>query len=239
MDKSTPWALNLQDSNRILEDDSDNKAEYLEVDTRFEENHDSEHFENDIYLSDLRNTNNTISKYGELTSHNAQSEPTDMRAKSNEQIMVKRVFHPDSQVKLYNKGTYKAALIRLGHCDHNLVTVVIDMCFQHYGNASDWRNKESVAFSIEELIMFYGAFKTKRKVKMTLKFHAMTSNPVSIEVSNSELKIESGPLILVGNLAKKAKFIAMCETALRIYVEQAFPDCDFSDFLGFMAMHSE
>lgn len=233
MSNNQPWAFDMKDSSEL----SGNDSEYIDLDRELDSSSglnsqvkDSNH---DIYLSDWTGSSNSIDEASEPESHSVTVESGILDDKSTKQATTTVSFHPASQIKLYNKANKKAALLRLGRTNYGLITVVIDMCFNHFGNARDWQHSESVALSIDELLTVYGQFKTQRNVNIDLQFHAQTSYPVNIMVKTDTLTIKSGDLHLNGKIAQKVKFMAMIDSALRTYVQEAFPNCKFDEFVQF------
>jgi len=231
----SPWANSLANITGKTDNTLENKNLDCDVSSSSSLNS-SESYDtvqdSDIYLSDFNETNNDelhkSDSHGQIST---ATEPVNVDSQIPKSS-ASPAYHPASQIKLYNKSSHTAALIRLGPFG-NLSTVVFDMCFNHHGKKEDWFSKESAAFNIEELILFYGAYRKNQQAKMTLKFHAQTSQPVQIEVNKDKLILQSGQLYLVGDLAQKVKLLALCDHALKVYVNQAFPECSFSEFMDF------
>jgi hypothetical protein len=233
MNNNQPWALDMKDSTEL----SRNERENIDLDRELDSSstlkpqiQDSDH---DIYLSEWADLGNANHSTNEPESHSVSIENDKLSEKSTNKTPKMLPFHAASQIKLYNKATHKAALVRLGRANHGLITIVVDMCFHHYGNARDWQHAESAALSMDELLTVYGQFKNERSVNIDLQFHANTTSPVNIMVTADKLVIKSGDLHLTGKIANKVKFMAMVDSALRTYVGDVFPNCTFDEFVKF------
>lgn len=228
-----PWALDMKDFTELSSNECENMDLDREVDSSSELNTQNSDVGNDIYLSQWKEPSKSFDASGELASQSESRDSVKPSEKSTNVEKQQLSFHPASQIKLYNKSTNKAALIRHGHYHQGLISVVIDMCFSHYGKASDWQQAESVALSINELLTIYGQFMGQRSVNIDLNFHAQTTSPVNIMVTADKLIIKSGALHLSGKTANKVKFMALVESALKTYVQAAFPQSTFEEFTKF------
>lgn len=137
-------------------------------------------------------------------------------------------FHPNSQVKLYHKQHGTAAVIRLGKTRNDLITVVIDLCFNHTGNPDDWQGQPSVAFGVDELLEAFHLLKADNNNYMqTLKFHSQHKNSLNLCCNCDSIIIDTTSsqkrLYLKGLIGHKIKFLAMVESAINHYFATAFP----------------
>jgi len=184
----SPWANSLSNITGKNDNTLENKNLDCDVSSSSSLNS-SESYDtvqdSDIYLSDFNETNN-----GELHKSESREQISTATEPLNVDSPIPKpsaspAYHPASQIKLYNKSSHTAALIRLGPFG-NLSTVVFDMCFNHHGKKEDWNAKESAAFNIEELILFYGAYRKNRQAKMlrfTVYKQWITAGIISIYLS--------------------------------------------------------
>ncbi|MGF1826835.1 hypothetical protein [Vibrio splendidus] len=193
-------------------------------------------FTNDVHLSDIvSKANNTVNN-SEAKSHSVQETVKSIsnnNAKPNPSISY---FHPNSQIQLYHKQNRTAAVIRLGKSRNDLITVVVDLCFQHTGKAEDWQKQSSVAFSVDELLIAYHHLKSdSNSYVQNFKFHSQHKSLLSISCDNNSIAIDTSldqkQLYLKGFISHKIKFMAMIETAINHYFATAFPSID-KGFLG-------